>query len=77
MILENVEGKMLHQILKDAPNKALPERVCAKIFEQVVSALDFFHGKYIAHRDLKPENILVDMDSPDIKTTVIDFGFAA
>lgn len=33
LILENVEGKMLHQILKEVPDKRLPERACAKIFE--------------------------------------------
>ena len=40
-------------------------------------AMDFYHARSIAHRDLKPENILVDMNSPEFKTKVIDFGFAA
>ena len=68
---------MLHQVLKDTPKKLLPERVCAKIFKQIISAMDFYHARSIAHRDLKPENILVDMSSPEFITKVIDFGFAA
>ena len=65
---------MLHQVLKEAPNKLLPEKVCAKIFKQIISAMDFFHARNIAHRDIKPENILVNSD---FQTKVIDFGFAA
>jgi len=76
-VLENVPGQMLHQVLKDTPKKLLPERVCAKIFKQIISAMDFYHARSIAHRDLKPENILVDMYSPGFITKVIDFGFAA
>ena len=42
-----------------------------------MKAMDFYHNQNIAHRDIKPENILVDLDSPDVVTKVIDFGFAA
>ena len=63
--------------MKDSPKKLLPERVCAKVFKQIILAMDFYHSKCIAHRDLKPENILVDMSSPEFMTKVIDFGFAA
>jgi serine/threonine protein kinase len=68
---------MLHQVLKVTDKKLLPERICAKIFKQIISAMDFYHSRSIAHRDLKPENILVDMSSPVFLTKVIDFGFAA
>ena len=38
--------------------------------------MNFYHGANISHRDLKLENILVDIDNPEIKTKIIDFGFA-
>jgi serine/threonine protein kinase len=39
--------------------------------------MEFYHEKNIAHRDIKPENILVDMNSENLNTKIIDFGFAA
>jgi serine/threonine protein kinase len=42
-----------------------------------MKAMSFYHTSSIAHRDLKPENILVDLDHPECRTKVIDFGFAA
>ena len=33
LILENVSGRMLHQVLKDAKNNRLSELACAKIFK--------------------------------------------
>ena len=78
LILENVKGKILNDILKEQKNNILQEKTCAKIFGQVIKALACFHEQKIAHRDLKPENIMVDMsDSLNYPTKIIDFGFAA
>jgi len=64
--------------LKAQPNRLLQERVAAKIFNQIIDALNYFHDINIAHRDLKPENIMVDMTNTNNPITkVIDFGFAA
>ena len=77
LIMENVPGKILHEVLRDQPRRLLPEKLCARIFKQVIAALKFFHKEDIAHRDLKPENILVDMSNTEEPVTkVIDFGFA-
>jgi protein kinase X len=40
---------------------------------EIISALDYLHGRSIVYRDLKPENLLLDLDG-HLKIT--DFGFA-
>ena len=54
----------------------LPEEICSKILYQLLIALNFCHNMNIVHRDIKLENILVDMNTPNIETKLIDFGFA-
>lgn len=38
--------------------------------------MQFIHNLNITHRDMKMDNILVDMNSPNLDTKIIDFGFA-
>lgn len=56
--------------------KNLNENICAKIMFQLLEGIKFYHGFNISHRDLKLENILVDVEDPEIKIKIIDFGFA-
>lgn len=49
------------------------EKKAAKIFEQVIIAVQYCHEKNVVHRDLKPENILFD-DSDKELIKVVDFG---
>lgn len=76
LICESINGKMLHNILKDSPGKRLHANICAQIFRQIVNGMATYHHNNISHRDLKPENILVNMDCPKYTTKIIDFGFA-
>jgi serine/threonine protein kinase len=38
----------------------LPEPVCRQYMSQLVSAMDFFHGKGLCHRDMKLENCFLN-----------------
>lgn len=48
----------LQDLLKHV--KTLPSDLARFYAAQIVSALEFMHGKGICHRDLKPGNILID-----------------
>jgi len=71
MLLEFVCGGELFSYLRNAGrfNNAKSNFYAAEI----VSALDYLHGKTIVYRDLKPENLLLDLEG-HLKLT--DFGFA-
>merc|ERR1712137_1151117 len=63
-------GELLDHIRK---NKCF-DLECGRFYAaEVVSALEFMHGRGVAHRDLKPENILL---SEDMHVRVVDFGTA-
>jgi len=52
------------------------EKEAARVVNQVLSALEYSHGKGIVHRDIKPENILYQSASEDSPVKISDFGFA-
>jgi len=52
------------------------ERDSAMAVLDVLSALNFIHGKRIIHRDLKPENLLYKDKQPGAPLKLIDFGLA-
>jgi serine/threonine protein kinase len=51
----------------------LDEAEARRIFQQIISAIEYSHHHKMTHRDLKPENLLLDEDN-NIK--LIDFGLA-
>lgn len=63
----------LERLLKDLPAKVLPEDEAARLFYELVKAVEYLHGKSIIHRDLKPANILLTRDR---KIKLGDFGWA-
>ena len=52
------------------------EQYAAKIFKQILQAINYCHTHDIAHRDLKPENFLFETKDDDSAIKVIDFGLS-
>ncbi len=70
LVMEYVAGDTL-LAYADARRLTIPQRLT--LFQQVLRAVQYAHGKLVLHRDLKPSNILVN-DAGDVK--LLDFGIA-
>eukprot|EP00347_Sterkiella_histriomuscorum_P008081 403346444 len=73
LVMENVEGVSLQQMLKMIPDRKVKEEEAARIFMQIISSMEYVHNQEIAHRDIKLENILIETSTKKVK--LIDFGF--
>ncbi len=71
LVMEYVEGQSLEQALDR--HGALPQDKALHLFQQVLEAVAYAHGRGVVHRDLKPSNIMVP---PDGAAKVMDFGIA-
>lgn len=45
-----------------------------RLFQQILSAVDYCHRHMVVHRDLKPENVLLDAQ---MNAKIADFGMLA
>ena len=70
IVMEYIEGCTLSEYLIDQPRK----ENCIRLFEELLSAVDYLHKRGVIHNDLKPENILVTHADSSVK--LIDFGLA-
>jgi serine/threonine protein kinase len=52
------------------------EHDAAKIFRDIMGALEALHEQNILHLDIKPENILFESREPNAKVFVTDFGLS-
>lgn len=75
MILEWIEGRTLHDVVKQ--EGALAESRVVRILRQSLASLAEAHEMGVLHRDIKPQNIMVyeHLDNPDY-VKVLDFGIA-
>ena len=72
-------GEIFDRIIEHIQDKKMySEKDAAKIFEQVMSCIQYCHNKNICHRDLKPENLLyLNAGSEENnRIKVIDFGLS-
>jgi len=71
MITEYAEhGELFNHIVK---HRHLEEDEARRLFNQILSGVDYLHKNNIVHRDLKPENLLLDSND-GIK--IADFGLS-
>lgn len=52
------------------------EAMAAKIFKQILLALNYCHNENVVHRDLKPENFLFVDEGENSDLKIIDFGLS-
>ncbi|XP_076759826.1 serine/threonine-protein kinase grp [Xylocopa sonorina] len=71
IFLEYASGGELFDRIE--PDVGMPIWEAQKYFKQLISAVEYLHGRGVAHRDLKPENLLLD-EHDNLK--VSDFGLA-
>ena len=64
------KGDLLNFMIE---NRVFEEEEACKIFQQVLSSLEYLHNNNISHRDIKPENILLN-EFGDAKLS--DFGLS-
>ena len=70
LAMEWVDGTDINDHCREAK---LPLNERLHLFLQVLDAVGYAHGRFIAHRDLKPSNILVTREE---RVKLLDFGIA-
>lgn len=63
-------GELFNYIVK---RRQLREQEACKLYEQLISGLEYLHKLNISHRDLKTENLLLDHG---MNLKIVDFGLA-
>ena len=71
LITEYASGGELYEYI--VANNRINEVEACRLFQQVVSGVEYIHKLNIVHRDLKPENLLLDF-TKNIK--IVDFGLS-
>lgn len=73
MVTEYCSNGELFNYVMNSPNKKLSEREACRLFQQLISGLEYMHKHKIAHRDIKLENLLL---SEKNRLKITDFGLS-
>lgn len=71
MVMEYVSGGELFDYI--VHKVRLRESEARRIFQQIISGIEFCHSHMVCHRDLKPENLLLDKN---LQIKIADFGLS-
>ena len=71
LVMELLEGRDLHHIMRDGPKMSLLEKM--QVMSQVGEGLRCAHLNGVVHRDIKPANVMVLTDGT---VKILDFGIA-
>jgi len=71
LVMELLEGRDLHHIMRDGPKMSLLEKM--QVMSQVGEGLRCAHLNGVVHRDIKPANVMVLADGT---VKILDFGIA-
>ncbi|NWH91453.1 AAPK1 kinase, partial [Aegithalos caudatus] len=71
MVMEYVSGGELFDYI--CRNGRLDEKESRRLFQQILSGVDYCHRHMVVHRDLKPENVLLDAH---MNAKIADFGLS-
>ena len=69
-------GPNLEDILKETKAKKFTYKTCGMILKQMNKRLNYIHDCGIIHRDLKPENFIVSTNAREGIIYLIDFGLS-
>jgi serum/glucocorticoid-regulated kinase 2 len=72
-VMDYMGGGDLYKVLKQFPEKQLPEDAARFYAAEILLALEYLHSYNIVFRDLKPENVLLSSEG---RLKVADFGLA-
>ena len=71
MVMEYVSGGELFDYI--VHKVRLRESEARRLFQQIISGIEFCHSHMVCHRDLKPENLLLDKN---LQIKIADFGLS-
>ncbi|XP_006635063.1 5'-AMP-activated protein kinase catalytic subunit alpha-2 isoform X2 [Lepisosteus oculatus] len=71
MVMEYVSGGELFDYI--CKHGRVEDTEARRLFQQIISAVDYCHRHMVVHRDLKPENVLLDAS---MNAKIADFGLS-